>query len=133
MMMIMVIILMFDDDNAQKSSTTMTLWSKYCPRLQNVKMCPPPPKFVVKRILKVPHRISNKTLCWLQITLIQFEDFALFDRKWFGEMVAITFITLIQFLDFVLSGRFWFGEMVTIAFFSSWFRMFLVAFNWRRW
>ena len=31
MMMIMVIILMFDDDNAQKSSTTMTLWSKYTP------------------------------------------------------------------------------------------------------
>ena len=30
-MMIMVIILMFDDDNAQKSSTTMTLWSKYTP------------------------------------------------------------------------------------------------------
>ena len=27
----MVIILMFDDDNAQKSSTTMTLWSKYTP------------------------------------------------------------------------------------------------------
>jgi hypothetical protein len=26
-----VIILMFDDDNAQKSSTTMTLWSKYTP------------------------------------------------------------------------------------------------------
>ena len=31
MMMIMVIILMLDDDNAQKSSTTMTLWSKYTP------------------------------------------------------------------------------------------------------
>ena len=31
MMMKMVIILMFDDDNAQKSSTTMTLWSKYTP------------------------------------------------------------------------------------------------------
>ena len=31
MMMIMVIILMFDYDNAQKSSTTMTLWSKYSP------------------------------------------------------------------------------------------------------
>ena len=31
MMMIMVIILMFDDDNAQKSSTSMTLWSKYTP------------------------------------------------------------------------------------------------------
>ena len=29
MMMIMVIILMLDDDNAQKSSTNMTLWSKY--------------------------------------------------------------------------------------------------------
>ena len=29
MMMKMVIILMFDHDNAQKSSTTMTLWSKY--------------------------------------------------------------------------------------------------------
>ena len=29
MMMKMVIILMFDEDNAQKSSTTMTLWSKY--------------------------------------------------------------------------------------------------------
>ena len=31
MMMIMVIILMLDDDNAQKSSTAMTLWSKYTP------------------------------------------------------------------------------------------------------
>ena len=31
MMMIMVIILMLDDDNAQKSSTNMTLWSKYTP------------------------------------------------------------------------------------------------------
>ena len=31
MIMIMVIILMFDDDNAQKSSTTMTLWSKFTP------------------------------------------------------------------------------------------------------
>ena len=31
MIMIMVIILMLDDDNAQKSSTTMTLWSKYTP------------------------------------------------------------------------------------------------------
>ena len=31
MMMIMVIILMLDDDNAQKSSTSMTLWSKYTP------------------------------------------------------------------------------------------------------
>ena len=27
----MVIILMLDDDNAQKSSTNMTLWSKYTP------------------------------------------------------------------------------------------------------
>ena len=31
MMMILVIILMLDDDNAQKTSTTMTLWSKYTP------------------------------------------------------------------------------------------------------
>ena len=30
-MMIMVMILMLDDDNAQKSSTNMTLWSKYTP------------------------------------------------------------------------------------------------------
>ena len=30
-MMKMAIILMLDDDNTQKSSTTMTLWSKYTP------------------------------------------------------------------------------------------------------
>ena len=31
MMMKIVIILMLDDDNAQKSSTGMTLWSKFTP------------------------------------------------------------------------------------------------------